>query len=45
MTNQVQALCLESMTDFDKFVRHLNEEEPSKQRAGFILSLKPLNNK
>ena len=39
MTNQLQALCLHSMNDFDNFVRSF-KREGGDNRAGFIISLK-----
>jgi dynein heavy chain len=40
MTNSLQSLCLQSMKEFDNYVRSLNEGEAKNQRAGFIMSIK-----
>ena len=39
MTNQLQALCLHSMVDFDNFVHSFKREEGD-HRAGFVINLK-----
>ncbi len=41
MTNQLQSMCLNSMRDFDRFIRSFSEERGIKD-AGFVTYLKPV---
>ena len=45
MNNNLQTLMLQSMEDFDSYVRSLNVHESKDQKAGFIMSLKAVNGK
>ena len=45
MSNNLQTLMLQSMGDFDSYVRSLNVRESKDQKAGFIMSLKAVNGK
>ena len=45
MSNNLQTLMLQSMGDFDSYVRSLNVRETKDQKAGFIMSLKAVNGK
>lgn len=45
MNNNLQTLMLQSMEEFDSYVRSLNINESKDQRAGFIMGLKAVNGK
>lgn len=45
MNNNLQTLMLQSMEDFDSYVRSLNVNESKEQKAGFIMNMKAVNGK